>query len=45
MAAVTVFFLTEEELSRIKWPFQERKVGTVSTSVGTNEKEVTHSML
>jgi integrase len=37
--------VTEEELSKIKWPSHERKVGTVGTSVGTNEQEATASNL
>jgi integrase len=37
--------VTEEELSKIKWPEEGRKVGMIGTSVGTNEKEATASNL
>ncbi len=31
--------VTEEELAGIKWPSEDRKVGTIGTYAGTNEKE------
>ncbi len=36
--------VSEEELSKIKWPEEGRKVGTMGTNMDTNKKEATASV-